>query len=328
MLLCGIDEAGYGPVLGPLCVGAVTLEVENAEHAADLWSAIGPVVCRDLAAWRASRKRSLLVCDSKHAKLANSVKTAHPLMHLERAVLAAAGAGGNECDSVAGLLEGLGVPSFDEPWYAERRGSEALPLSTTADHLRVLTARFSAALQAAGVRVVDVRVTALTESRFNRGIERLGNKAAVSFTCVGSLLRRFAELGGEADSSGQRVAVIDRQGGRMRYQGSLQTALRVDGVRVVSETPVRSAYRVEGAGPSPLAVVLRTEAERESFPVALASMAAKLVRELLMARFNGYWGDRLAQVKPTAGYATDGRRWLAEAESAGIPEVRTLARLA
>jgi ribonuclease HII len=51
--------------------------------------------------------------------------------------------------------------------------------------------------------------------------------------------------------------------------------------------------------------------------VALASMIAKLGRELLMRRFNAYWGERFNElngraIHPTAGYATDARRWLEE----------------
>ena len=48
-------------------------------------------------------------------------------------------------------------------------------------------------------------------------------------------------------------------------------------------------------------------------------MAAKVVRELLMARMNRYWIARASlaglSVKPTAGYVQDARRWLDDLKS-------------
>ena len=48
---------------------------------------------------------------------------------------------------------------------------------------------------------------------------------------------------------------------------------------------------------------------------ALASCLAKYTRETCMAAFNAYWCERQPGLKPTAGYTTDGRRWVAEAEA-------------
>lgn len=67
-------------------------------------------------------------------------------------------------------------------------------------------------------------------------------------------------------------------------------------------------------------VIFEVDADSRHFPVALASMTAKLVRELAMMRFNRYWGDRLAEIKPTAGYRTDARRWLEDARRLGAPD--------
>ena len=57
-------------------------------------------------------------------------------------------------------------------------------------------------------------------------------------------------------------------------------------------------------------VQFRPEAEEAHLPVALASMTAKMVRELSMSRFNRYWCARMPELKPTAGYVQDARRWL------------------
>jgi hypothetical protein len=75
-------------------------------------------------------------------------------------------------------------------------------------------------------------------------------------------------------------------------------------------------------------VIFEVEAEARHFPVALASMTAKLVRELAMMRFNRYWSGRMAELKPTAGYRNDAHRWLDDARRMGAEEaeLRVLCR--
>ena len=67
----------------------------------------------------------------------------------------------------------------------------------------------------------------------------------------------------------------------------------------------------------------RERAEQASFAVALASCLAKYVRESCMQAFNAYFAELDPALRPTAGYVSDGRRWLQDARSAiersGIP---------
>ena len=54
----------------------------------------------------------------------------------------------------------------------------------------------------------------------------------------------------------------------------------------------------------------RVESESRHLPNALASMTAKFTRELFMERMNRFFRSHLAELKPTAGYVEDGRRYL------------------
>ena len=63
-------------------------------------------------------------------------------------------------------------------------------------------------------------------------------------------------------------------------------------------------------------ISFQTESETVHMPIALASMIAKYVRELAMIRFNTYWQAKMPELKPTAGYVTDARRWLDDAADA------------
>jgi hypothetical protein len=64
-----------------------------------------------------------------------------------------------------------------------------------------------------------------------------------------------------------------------------------------------SCYRI---GSTELRFQTRAEVH---FPVALASMVAKYLRELSMALFNRYWADQVPGIKPTAGYPVDSYRF-------------------
>jgi len=82
VIYAGIDEAGYGPLLGPLCVGASAFrlaDVRDASTAPDLWSLLSLGVCRKPK----DARRRIAIADSKKLKSAGD----QPLIHLERGVM-------------------------------------------------------------------------------------------------------------------------------------------------------------------------------------------------------------------------------------------------
>ena len=59
-----------------------------------------------------------------------------------------------------------------------------------------------------------------------------------------------------------------------------------------------------------LRLTFQPRADSEHFCVALASMAAKYLRERLMEEFNRYWLAQVPGLKPTAGYPNDAVRFM------------------
>ncbi len=315
LIYAGIDEAGYGPMLGPLCVGLAVFRVRDwspGDPAPDLWARLAPAVVRSPREAARAGGGGVPVGDSKKLKLANSSVKRHPLTHLERGVLALLGArdGDLACDDAA-LFGAVGAGLGDGPWYqGDPRG---LPCGTTADLLRIDAAGVRAAMHRAGVELLDLRVMTVDEPRFNTMLDEHRSKAAVVEAGLEAHLRRAA--GGVGAGECLRV-VADRQSGRTHYGAVLS---RVFGAVEAEEESARaSRYRVDGRH----GVILHSEAEDAHLPVALASMAAKLVRELAMARFNRYWAGRVPELKPTAGYVQDARRWLGDVRGVLTPAER------
>lgn len=325
LIYAGIDEAGYGPMLGPLCVGLTVIglareggPVSRADREGegappDLWSLLAPVVWR--AARDAEKHHGVAIDDSKRLKLSNQLKTRHPLVHLEKGVLTCGRACWGERHATIAhddaLKEALGCPCDDpgEP--------VALPVANDEGALRLLGVKVGGAFERAGVRVLDLSCRRLEPGAFNERLGRLGTKASVSWSLVQELVARLWHSHALKEATETPRLVLDRQGGRTAYADALRACVG-EGVRIetVGEAPERSVYEM-AEGERRLRVIVEREAETDHLPVALASMTAKLVRELAMARFNRSWASRLPELKPTAGYVTDARRWLADVRATG-----------
>lgn len=315
LIYAGIDEAGYGPMLGPLCVGLAVFRVE--EHAAganapDLWEVLKAGVCRSLKELRADSRHRVAIADSKAIKLSNQSKTRHPLFHLERAALSLLGASDVECPDDTHLFAALGSALPGEAWYGGE--ATALPLATTADDLKIATNVLRSCLHGAGVELLELRCTVVGERAFNATLRDSGSKAAVVANAVADHIGLIRERwGGARLGKGDEIRIAcDRLAGRATYTDLLKRALPGVPVSAIAESPEISAYHL-GPAPSPARALFMTESEQHHLPVAVASIAAKLVRELSMRRLNAYFATRLPELKPTAGYVTDARRWLVDA---------------
>ncbi len=299
-IVAGIDEAGYGPRLGPLVSSAASYRLEDdSRGAGELWDVLDEVVARP------GRKlgERLAVGDSK--KLYSS---STGLGVLERSLLAFLAASGCAArtpeDLVALLLSDRCRESLKaHPWYAER--GERLPLDACGDHTAGLAARLCECCAKQGVLVLPFRSRLLAEGEFNRRIEFFDNKATV---LIGLVIELLKELRAEAGSEVLSI-YVDRLGGRTDYSGVLGGAFPGAFVWEEERTSERQAYVLEGLS-GPTRVEFRTKADSTCFPVALASMTSKYLREVFMRRFNAYWSELDPQIPSTSGYYADSGSFL------------------
>jgi ribonuclease HII len=326
LLYVGIDEAGYGPLLGPLCVGVAALRVENWEPtdtAPNLWTHLRRAVCRKPG----DKKRRLAVADSK--KLCKPMAQGQGrLAEAERSVLAFLSAlHGSMPTSDGELFEALGVAPCPLEWYAGEPA--ACPCHADAAEATIAANMLRRALAPAGVSCALLRVARTDEVRFNAMLAGGRSKANTTLAAIAEqaphIIGLIEHTLSERADAHVRI-VLDRQGGRTRYEESLSQAFGRP-LRTLAEAAEASTYAFADWPNARIRV--QAKAEDDHLPVALASMQAKLVRELTMERFNAYWAARYPKIKPTAGYTTDARRWLAD--MAGVlsdAERRTLVRLA
>jgi ribonuclease HII len=150
---------------------------------------------------------------------------------------------------------------------------------------------------------------------FNEITDRFGSKGAVTAAGVQQLLRQLVET----VPRGPLEVMVDKQGGRHYYAALLSEAFPDVWPRVVCESPARSEYLLAIKGRD-VRVVFAPRADSNHMGVAIASMAAKYLRERLMARFNEFWQTHIPGLVPTAGYPVDAKRFY----SAIRPAMQTL----
>lgn len=316
IVIVGIDEAGYGPMLGPLVVGMTAFRVESAEKVPDLWDMLDRAVSRKLS----DSKSRLPVADSKKLKLSNSGKR-HPLTHLERAAMAFLALRGHSPANDTELFDKLGARLSEQPWYSG--APRGLPCANAPGSLTLDTSMLRSACSKAGVSFLDARCLCICEDQFNRIVERTGTKASTTARAIVRHVRRVAGSKSVADPETKVCVACDRLGGRTGYSRLLRVALPGWRVEEAERTPARSTYSCASAdGVRRIVFCFQPEAETAFLPVALASIYAKYVRELAMARMNRHFIARIPELKPTAGYTTDARRWLRDAGSAITNEER------
>ncbi|MCI0362675.1 MAG: hypothetical protein L0Y44_02295 [Phycisphaerales bacterium] len=305
LIYAGIDEAGYGPMLGPLCVAYSVFTIPDHDPdragACDLWKRLKKAVCKK----RADRRRRIAIDDSKKIKLPNDGNV-HPLRFLERGVLGVHMAM-SDCPGCDGdLLSNLKAAISSAPWYDS---STQLPVAHTLDELRIAAARLRKTMLTESITCEDLRCEAIDTQVFNQQVEAMGTKSSVNFC---SVLRHIDAIWSRWPTEHPRV-VVDRQGGRTHYLDDLLRAWPGTHIQILAETDTLSRYRLERDG-SFITISFLVEAESAHLPVALASMIAKYVRELMMLRLNRYFQSIMPELKPTAGYTEDARRYITDIE--------------
>jgi len=290
----GVDEAGYGPNLGPLVQVAAAVRLPDHDPAG--WDTLRPAVrrCCDPDDDR------LLVDDSKKVYAGP-----RGLARLERGVLAGFQLFEAEVASVIRKTTAPWVADelAREPWYDP---AAAVPLATAGDGVVADYSRLCDRLAGAEFRMTLPDGLVVPAGRFNRITDEAGSKAAVLGRGLVELLA--AALDKLPRDGVPLVVHCDKHGGRNFYAAMLQQAFPAGWVVAACESAAESRYRVANLDRE-VEVVFRPRADAESVAVALASMLAKYLREVCMAQFNAFWQKHVPGLKPTAGYPGDAKRF-------------------
>jgi ribonuclease HII len=309
-MVIGIDEAGYGPLLGPLVVTATAFEVPDDAMEDCLWRRLGASVANKVS----KRDHRVPIVDSK--KLFNQ---RIGVAALERSVLAMAKTVYADTASLSSLLCSVSPNSIADgiacPWYDD--SPVDLPVANDVRTIDLLANSVRRDMNERGVRLTCIDCEIIREPEYNRLVNATRNKSTALLGIVFRLMDRAMT---SSDSERFRI-LVDRQGGRSRYGPKLMTNFENHNLTILEESDDVSRYRLT-SGRSVVEVEFAKSSEDKHMPVALASMISKYVRELSMASFNRFWRSIVSDIEPTAGYYQDAKRFLSDlgdaVEKAGV----------
>ncbi|MBL7215150.1 MAG: hypothetical protein ISS71_05685 [Phycisphaerae bacterium] len=306
-ILVGIDEAGYGPLLGPLVVSSAVFQLPDELLRADLWAVLHTAVSNQ----KKGLTGRLLITDSKKAYSRSS-----GIKHLKRTVHACLGAVSNDsyhpiangeqlvdllCPNCAGRIK-------DYAWYQTLK--EQI-LEHQGEDLLIASGVLRRTLVENRMCLLGIHSRCLDVGFYNDRVENVKNKSRVLFTELCSLVLEALE---KATSHEMVQVVVDRQGGRVNYQQELLRMFPGFGLSVIRQDEKRSSYELAGNGKA-MRIHFCIKADTKYLPVCLASMASKYLREVLMESLNRFFCKMCDGLKPTAGYWQDGQRFIKDLQT-------------
>lgn len=308
-LIIGIDEAGYGPNMGPLVVSATAWRSPRELDVCELGQMLAPE-------FQAKPLRK----DSKHvpvgdSKLINHGRTGHASLLSGAQFLLGTIAKSRRPQSLDDVLARISPEDCERlrqvPWY--RDGCPPRECSGVAWEFENSSFHDAEKKMAfLGLEMVDARVSIIDEPEFNRLVDRIGNKSSLLSELSLNLARTIIDRNVAGDEP--IFVFCDKHGGRNRYQPFLMASFDQEWFSVVAEGQRRSEYQANWAG-SPMTIQFQVDGD-SIFPSAASSILCKWIREEHMLKLNAFWQSKSdGFIAPTAGYYVDAIRFSKEIES-------------
>jgi len=273
----GVDEAGYGPNLGPLVVAATLWHVDSVaselreveakaksktrqtrrsrrdsgmgEAGLDLYARLAPLVAPPPAS------ALLSVADSK--RLYSPQRGLEPLERIAQVtacLLRFEKTTEHWFTLAQALTANNGLPDLASwPWYAASQQQATLGTpekSAGRESIEPLAQAIREQGEQTGLRFVSAAVAIVEPRVFNEACETYDNKSTVLSTVTLKLVRQLVQHAQAQAPDDAILCRCDRHGGRARYRGLLETAFPETWFEPLEETALLSRYQGTSSPPA------------------------------------------------------------------------------
>ncbi len=312
-IVIGIDEAGYGPILGPLVVSAVVADIPDNLLTQSLWDILRSSITKQ----RSASAGRIIINDSK--KLHKSHGNYKLLQRAVLATIKATSTDQNTTPTTLQLPTTLGEllttvsPDFkggwnNYPWYKDKLYTHKLTCNQT-DIATAAQAMYNDMLRN-NIKIKALWSQPLLVGQFNHQVNLTGNKSKVLF----SLAAQWMYKAYNTFENNNLQILIDKHGGRTHYRELLQKIFPDLKMKILREESKTSSYSLTQSNRE-IRVHFLEKGDSRHMLIALASLLSKYLRELFMEVLNDYFRQKCPAIKPTAGYYIDGKRFLAELDT-------------
>jgi len=267
--LIGIDENGYGPVLGPLIVTSASLKLQSESFAPvpDLWRLLG--IKKDPG----SNSKGLLVVDSKMVFNTSRKKE----LAAEETVLAffylCFGFLPESADQFLNVVIDPSTTTYNPSCFCWKNDLSLQLNPERRRHILQNAEKLRKRAQQKGVTLEKPRCFLLCPSLFNAGLKSR-NKSDLVLEAGLNLIRRHG-------TDGQFHACLGKVGGLRYYQEHISALFGPQcTVTPTREEKNNSAYKLNKAGKSVGTITYLQDGEENSFLIALSSFFGKYTRDL------------------------------------------------